>query len=68
LIIDINKGLFEKISHSSSADSDLIDLQSFIYDKDKIVGNMDAFCKTYHKSLEIDGKQIETIIMQPVVM
>ncbi|TKH45853.1 hypothetical protein C1I60_05240 [Paenibacillus terrae] len=40
----------------------------FIYDKDKIVDNVDAFCKTYHKSLEIDGKQIETIIMQPVVM
>ncbi|WP_025683845.1 hypothetical protein [Paenibacillus maysiensis] len=40
----------------------------FIYDKDKIIGNVDAFCKTYHKSLDIDGKQIETIIMQPVVM
>ncbi|MGW9529314.1 PD-(D/E)XK nuclease domain-containing protein [Paenibacillus terrae] len=29
LIIDINKGLFEKISHSSSSDPDIIDLQSF---------------------------------------
>lgn len=40
----------------------------FIYDKDKIVNNVDAFCKAYHKSLDIDIKQIETIIMQPVVM
>ncbi|CAH1214768.1 hypothetical protein PAECIP111893_03846 [Paenibacillus plantiphilus] len=36
----------------------------FIYDKDKIISNVDAFCKNYNRTQ--DTKQIKTIVIQPV--
>lgn len=40
----------------------------FIYDKDKIINNVDAFCKAYNKRLETNGKQIETVVIQPILL
>ncbi|MDT3428724.1 hypothetical protein J2Z22_004317 [Paenibacillus forsythiae] len=38
----------------------------FIYDKDKVIANVDAFCKTYSQTLETHDKQIETVVIQPI--
>lgn len=39
-------------------------LYFFIYDKAKIITNVEAFCKNYSKAH--DSKQIQTIVIQPV--
>ncbi|MEK3761162.1 hypothetical protein MKZ07_22390 [Paenibacillus sp. FSL P4-0338] len=36
----------------------------FIYDKAKIITNVDAFCKNYNRTH--DSKQIHTIVIQPI--
>lgn len=36
----------------------------FIYDKDKVISNVEAFCKNYNRTL--DTKHIQTIVIQPV--
>ncbi|WP_373926214.1 PD-(D/E)XK nuclease domain-containing protein [Brevibacillus agri] len=38
----------------------------FIYDKHRVIANVDAFSKAYSKSLDTHEKQIETIIIQPI--
>nr|WP_275051287.1 hypothetical protein [Brevibacillus agri] len=38
----------------------------FIYDKHRVIANVDAFSKAYSKSLNTHEKQIETVIIQPI--
>ncbi|WP_412679398.1 hypothetical protein [Brevibacillus agri] len=38
----------------------------FIYDKHRVIANVDAFSKAYSKSLDTHEKQIETVIIQPI--
>lgn len=40
----------------------------FIYDKEKIIKNVDAFTKTYTKKEETLNKIIETVVIQPIVL
>lgn len=40
----------------------------FIYDKEKIIKNMDAFTKTYTKQDDTLNKCIETIVIQPILL
>ncbi|MFA9396864.1 MAG: hypothetical protein ACERKV_01170 [Clostridiaceae bacterium] len=40
----------------------------FIYDKDNIIKNVDAFTKGYHREKDDFGKDIETIINQPIII
>ncbi|RNB53114.1 hypothetical protein EDM57_19995 [Brevibacillus gelatini] len=38
----------------------------FVYDKHRVIANVDAFCQAYRKSLETHEKQIETVVIQPI--
>ncbi|MBY0050998.1 hypothetical protein H7K32_04740 [Brevibacillus agri] len=38
----------------------------FIYDKHRVIANVDAFSKAYSRSLNTHEKQIETVIIQPI--
>ncbi len=38
----------------------------FIYDKEKIIKNVDAFTKSYTKTEDVFNKHIETIVIQPI--
>lgn len=38
----------------------------FIYDKEKIIKNVDAFTKSYTKTEDVFNKNIETIVIQPI--
>ncbi len=40
----------------------------FIYDKDKIIKNIDAFIKSYTKNENNFDKNVDAIVIQPVLL
>lgn len=43
-------------------------LFAFVFDKEKIIGNIDAFIKAYKREKTTFGKDVETFVVQPITL
>ena len=75
IVIEIKctRGSMSERTLTEELGSDIFHYQSknlffFIYDKEKIIRNVDAFTKVYTKQEESLNKNIETIVIQPIVL